>query len=993
MCVSGASLHAQCQGTLTYNIGDQLQPAPLTCRLTSGSPTNFSVSTTADWISVSPASGSVGPSGTTLAVSAAPFNLIAGTYTGTFTVTFTAFDGTSKAISSNITLIVTGGPVTLSANPGSLSFSYVVGSSWPPAQQIVLSSVGADNTSTPVSFTASASSSSGGSWLAVSQAAGTAPGVLSASINPTGLAEGVYRGTVTIASDTGSNSPLAVAVVLTISKPQLRLLPGAVTFNYQLGGVLPPSQTIVISSSGSPLDFTATGPSVKGLALDRTSGKTPAALSLSINPADLVVGIYKTTVTVSSPGASGPQDLPVTLIVRDRPALIVSPSRLSFIYERRLPECDQPCGLMLPGAQTISIAAGNTNFVASVSSNFGEAWLSIDNMTGTTPASINVSVQPSGLEEGTYTGAISIAATTANGGTVIIPVDLTVINPGQLVATPSALSFDSQVGSQASQSQSISLSSTGEVIGFSAAAGKGWLSVNPSRGTTLLVRDNTTGGYVGLPIPISIGVTPAGLAAGTYASSVVLTPDNFVTPGYQSPPVTISVTLTMRGNRLRIPQIVDGGNWKTAIVLVNTDAQPGTFTMAFHQADGTPLNLPLSGIGGVTQYSGTIPAGGSRIVETQGQAVDLLQGWGEIVADGASISGHAILRRHISDSMELEGAVPVKTGTAGHFLLPFDNALGFVTSVTILNPDTAQTANVSVVFRDENGQRISTASLSLGPGNRRAFDLPSQFPELLEKRGVAEFTSSTVGLSAFGIRLSPRNAFVSIDSINLDKAPAAGATATISQIADGGLWQTTMIFVNTGTTPAPFSLHFTQPDGTPWTLPVAGTNGVTEYSDVIPVGGSRILQTNGTAGAVTKGWGQLATSGSIAGTTIFRQQLAADRDSEGSAPLNLTALRRFALPFDNTQGFATAITLINQDPSQSANVFVVLKDINGQLLGKETVQVGPLAWSAFSLAAQFQETGNIQGVAEFTSPNADLSVLGLRLSPSRSFTSVQPFRE
>ena len=335
----------------------------------------------------------------------------------------------------------------------------------------------------------------------------------------------------------------------------------------------------------------------------------------------------------------------------------------------------------------------------------------------------------------------------------------------------------------------------------------------------------------------------------------------------------------------------------------------------------------------------------------------------------------------------------MQTGTARHFLLPFDNTLGFVTAATILNPDIARTAEVSVVFRDENGQQISTASLSMGPGNRQAFDLPSQYPELVEKRGVAEFTSSTVELSAFGIRFNPRNAFTSIDSINLDKAPAAGASGSISQIADGGPWQTTMILVNTGATPAPFSLQFAQPDGTPWSLPFAGTTGATEYSDVIPAGGSRILQTNGTAGAVTRGWGQLVTSGSIAGTTILRQQLAADRDSEGSAPLNPPGLRNFVLPFDNTKGFATAMALTNLDPSQSTNVFVVLRDTNGQLLGKKTLQLGPLAWSAFTLASQFQETGNIQGVAEFMSLNVDLSALGLRLSPSGSFTSVQPLRK
>ena len=103
--------------------------------------------------------------------------------------------------------------------------------------------------------------------------------------------------------------------------------------------------------------------------------------------------------------------------------------------------------------------------------------------------------------------------------------------------------------------------------------------------------------------------------------------------------------------------------------------------------------------------------------------------------------------------------------------------------------------------------------------------------------------------------------------------------------------------MNTGSTPAPFSLRFIRPDGSGWPLSVAGADPATEYSDTIPVGGSRILETGGSASALTQGWGQVVTSASIAGTAIFRQQLSADRDSEGTAPVYLTGTRRFFASF------------------------------------------------------------------------------------------------
>jgi hypothetical protein len=240
--------------------------------------------------------------------------------------------------------------------------------------------------------------------------------------------------------------------------------------------------------------------------------------------------------------------------------------------------------------------------------------------------------------------------------------------------------------------------------------------------------------------------------------------------------------------------------------------------------------------------------------------------------------------------------------------------------MAILNPDNTQSATVSIVFRDENGQQISTESLVVGAKHRQAFVLPAQFAKVADKRGVAEVSSPNVELSAFGLRASPRHAFTSIDPIVADNLPAPGTTATISQVADGGDWETTIILVNTGNkltgdltelVPAPFSLRFMQPDGTPWRIPVAGTDGVSEYSDVIPVGGSRIIETGGSTTTLSQGWAQVITSGSIAGTAIFRQRLSADRDSEGAVPLSLSSTRRFVLPFNNTQGFVTAVRVFN----------------------------------------------------------------------------------
>jgi Viral BACON domain len=96
-----------------------------------------------------------------------------------------------------------------------------------------------------------------------------------------------------------------------------------------------------------------------------------------------------------------------------QPALSVTPSTLSFRFS----------GGSTPSSQKIAIAdpPGVVSFTASAT---GGSWLSVTPGSGSTPGSVTVSVNPSRLSSGTYTGAIQLSATGATG--VSVPVTLTV---------------------------------------------------------------------------------------------------------------------------------------------------------------------------------------------------------------------------------------------------------------------------------------------------------------------------------------------------------------------------------------------------------------------------------------------------------------------------------------------------------------------------------------------------------------------------------------
>ncbi|HWC98638.1 MAG TPA: IPT/TIG domain-containing protein [Candidatus Sulfopaludibacter sp.] len=101
-------------------------------------------------------------------------------------------------------------PIT--ASPSTLSFSVNVGAAAPPSQMVVIISPGSSLT-----FTAAASTTSGAGWLSVSPTSGNANNTLTISVNPAGLAAGVYNGTITITPSGAGNTPATVPVKFTVN--------------------------------------------------------------------------------------------------------------------------------------------------------------------------------------------------------------------------------------------------------------------------------------------------------------------------------------------------------------------------------------------------------------------------------------------------------------------------------------------------------------------------------------------------------------------------------------------------------------------------------------------------------------------------------------------------------------------------------------------------------------------------------------------------------
>jgi hypothetical protein len=161
-------------------------------------------------------------------------------------------------------------------------------------------------------------------------------------------------------------------------------------------------------------------------------------------------------------------------------------------------------------------------------------WLSVTPTSGTAPARLTMTADPTGMPVGLYNGTISV--TPASGAPATVGVTMLVSPSGftvTLSAAPSSLAFSApQNGAAASQTVTLNSSAapTSFNLAVSTASGGNWLSASPSNGIA--------------PAQVTVSVNPQGLAAGTYSGSILATPSDGTAIGV---PVTLTVTSSSTG--------------------------------------------------------------------------------------------------------------------------------------------------------------------------------------------------------------------------------------------------------------------------------------------------------------------------------------------------------------------------------------------------------------------------------------------------------------
>jgi hypothetical protein len=653
-----------------------------------------------------------------------------------------------------------------------------------------------------LNWTITPATSDSANWLTVSAPSGTAPSVVTVTVNPSLLpggsaVPGTFLGQLLVQT-TGDSTTIPVAV--TVGSPVFEQI-NPINFTMPFGGANPLPQIMTVESSdNSAFRFTpvaATGQGGNWLSVSPANNGccfAPFPVTVSVNASTLAAGVYTGQVMIfefANPSRS--LNVPVTLTILSSGAFFDNlAGKLSFSLTKG------GNGV----SQRIQVGNGGTgtlNWTVTPTTSDGGAWLTTSVASGTAPSSLLVNINPSllpgnGLLAGTYVGHLLFQTP---GDLSSIPVSVTVGD--SVFEQMNPISFTMPFGGANPPAQTLTVSaSDNAALRFTpiAATAKGgnWLTVSPANN-----------GCCFAPYPVNVSVNASTLAAGVYTGQITIS--EFANPSREMTiPVTLTVaasgaffdnlpgemTFTMKKGAKPTPQTLqignagtgklkftitpitaDGGLWLKPNILITTAPKTLTITViqtalpGGGQLAGTFLGqlLLVSDTGISATVNVTVNVGDS--VFTQVNPLNFVMPFG-----GANPLPQ-ILTISASDNAALRFTPVADTGTGGSWLSvsPANNGCCFAPyplTVTVNAPSLKAGTYFGeiIIYEFANPSRSLTVpvTLTVVANNKAFFDnLPGQTSFSLVTGTIANPPSQTIQIRNGGT-LSPLNWSVSANT-------------------------------------------------------------------------------------------------------------------------------------------------------------------------------------------------------------------------------------
>ncbi len=207
--------------------------------------------------------------------------------------------------------------------------------------------------------------------------------------------------------------------VFDLNEPGLVITPITLSFVAHENST-PQAQTIQIDADSSgAAQWTAIVEAPFPVTLSATSGGTPSSITVSIDTTGMTKGTYNGKLYLYADGTEYPVN--INLTIKEIPNLVVSPSTVVLIYAK---------GGTLPSTVLNITTSESVSWTAQTDS----VWIDLSALSGTTPATVTVSVNSTvaTYASGTYSGSITVTAPDAKNSPVTVPVTLQIISGGSI---------------------------------------------------------------------------------------------------------------------------------------------------------------------------------------------------------------------------------------------------------------------------------------------------------------------------------------------------------------------------------------------------------------------------------------------------------------------------------------------------------------------------------------------------------------------------------
>jgi len=572
---------------------------------------HWSANTTTDnggnWLAINENGDASGITPASPSVSVHITGLTPNTYTGA--VIFSTTVGTQTL---PVTLTI-GQPTTpgLVIKPATMTFNGVIGQPSPDPQTLTITNTGGSK----LVWNATATTSVGDAWLAVTPATGTLSPGASTPVTVTAtllssLVPATYNGAITVTgSDSAGNaalgSPQQIPVSFTVQAAcAISVAPTTLNFAGVAGGSTQMAQEATINASGAcvhRLDWSATVTTSSGdtwLTTTPTAGEVStrhsSMTSVSVILAGLATGTYtgKVTITATDHVTNQPvgslQDIPVILTVQP-PCTLQAPSSAKEIF-------NSEAGLN-PSSQTftasvIGACKGDITITPTVTLASGKDWLRVSPATAIVAggsATFTIAATSASLPAATYSGSISLSAVnngiTITGSPQTVDVTLNVLPPPALSVGPDSLTINVTTGVT---NQSFDISNTGGLpLNWRAALAPGapsFVNLSAKSGQNLAA---------GRSESVNVVVDATGVASGIYNTSVTVKAIDPITgDAVTGSPVTISVVIDVAQPSMQV------------------DADAVTFNATAGDSTTPPRSITVTNAGGGTlTWTASTPSG------------------------------------------------------------------------------------------------------------------------------------------------------------------------------------------------------------------------------------------------------------------------------------------------------------------------------------------------------------------------------------------------